>query len=246
MAYTTVPTVASGDLWTAANHNTYIRDNFAAGVPAIFSAKGDLAVASGLQTAGRLAVGVEGTALLADPSQPLGLRWGDLSTVIHSVRLTEDTASPYTISNIPQTFKTLLLYFSAHVITAGDDNVPAIRFNGDAGNNYGHFYTDLRAATDFKSNNSASSGLYLLFAAGGSHPAQAASACSVLIPNYSGSGFYKTVLADAFLVSTDTTEKFKRKLGGGNWRNTAAITSISIVDCGTIKAGSVITLVGIK
>lgn len=29
MGYTAVPTVSPGDLWTAANHNTYIRDNFA-------------------------------------------------------------------------------------------------------------------------------------------------------------------------------------------------------------------------
>ena len=28
MSYTTVPTVSTGDTWTAANHNTYIRDNF--------------------------------------------------------------------------------------------------------------------------------------------------------------------------------------------------------------------------
>jgi len=29
MSYTAVPTVATGDPWSAANHNTYIRDNFA-------------------------------------------------------------------------------------------------------------------------------------------------------------------------------------------------------------------------
>lgn len=29
MAYSAVPTVATGDLWTAANHNQYIKDNFA-------------------------------------------------------------------------------------------------------------------------------------------------------------------------------------------------------------------------
>jgi hypothetical protein len=28
MAYSAVPSVSTGDLWTAANHNTYIRDNF--------------------------------------------------------------------------------------------------------------------------------------------------------------------------------------------------------------------------
>lgn len=30
MAYSAVPTVATGDLWTAANHNQYIKDNFTA------------------------------------------------------------------------------------------------------------------------------------------------------------------------------------------------------------------------
>lgn len=30
MAYSAVPTVSTGDLWTASNHNTYIRDNFTA------------------------------------------------------------------------------------------------------------------------------------------------------------------------------------------------------------------------
>jgi len=46
MTYTAVPTKSTGDLWTAANHNTYIKDNFAAGVPDIFTTKGDIAVAT--------------------------------------------------------------------------------------------------------------------------------------------------------------------------------------------------------
>lgn len=52
-----VPTVTTGDLWTAANQNTYVRDNLAEGVPLMFQAAGDLAVGSGLQTAARLAKG---------------------------------------------------------------------------------------------------------------------------------------------------------------------------------------------
>lgn len=76
MAYTPVPSLATGYLWTAADHNTYIRDNFAAGVPAILQAKGDLPVASGLRAADRLAVGSNGQLLIADSSQPLGVRWG--------------------------------------------------------------------------------------------------------------------------------------------------------------------------
>src|SRR3972149_1027593 len=63
MAYSVVPTVATGDLWTAANHNTYIRDNFLAGVPGIFTAAGDLAYASAPGAASRLPIGAVGKTL---------------------------------------------------------------------------------------------------------------------------------------------------------------------------------------
>lgn len=75
MAYIAVPTVATGDMWTAAQHNTYVRDNFAAGVPDLFTAKGDLAVATAANVAGVLAVGVNGTRLTADSTQSTGLIW---------------------------------------------------------------------------------------------------------------------------------------------------------------------------
>ena len=45
-------------------------------VDSIWDAKGDLAVGTGPNTAVRLAVGVNGYVLIADSSQPTGLRWG--------------------------------------------------------------------------------------------------------------------------------------------------------------------------
>lgn len=81
MAYTAVPTVATGDLWTAANHNTYIRDNFAAGIPDIFTTKGDIAVATASDAAARLGVGSDGQLLTADSSQSTGLKWSAFATV---------------------------------------------------------------------------------------------------------------------------------------------------------------------
>lgn len=75
MAYNAVPTVTTGDLWTASNHNTYIRDNFAAGVPDIFTTKGDLAIASGANAAGRLGVGSNGKVLVASSAESLGIKW---------------------------------------------------------------------------------------------------------------------------------------------------------------------------
>jgi hypothetical protein len=77
MAYATVPTVATGDLWTAANHNSYIRDNFAAGVPDIFTTKGDLAVATGPDAAARLAAGSDGQIMQVNAAAANGLQYAD-------------------------------------------------------------------------------------------------------------------------------------------------------------------------
>lgn len=78
MAFNTVPTVATGDLWTAANHNTFVRDNFNAGVPAIFSAKGDLAIGDGDKQAIRLPLGTMGQIPRAVPGAAVPLQYGSL------------------------------------------------------------------------------------------------------------------------------------------------------------------------
>lgn len=42
--YVPIPTITTGDTWTAAMHNQYVRDNLANTPPAVFTAKGDLVV----------------------------------------------------------------------------------------------------------------------------------------------------------------------------------------------------------
>lgn len=87
MAYNAVPTKSTNDTWTAAENNTYIKDNFAAGVPDIFEAKGDLAVATAANTAVRLGVGTDGHTLTADSAETAGVKWAALhSTSIAHAR----------------------------------------------------------------------------------------------------------------------------------------------------------------
>ena len=66
MAYTLVREVQTGDYWSALDVNRYIRDNFAAGVPDLMQAKGDMVVASGENAGVRLPVGIDGSYYWAD------------------------------------------------------------------------------------------------------------------------------------------------------------------------------------
>lgn len=118
MAYNPVPTVTTGDLWTASNHNTYIRDNFAAGVPDIFEAKGDIAVATGPNAAARLPIGSAGQVLTVKDGLPTWI--SPLVTFGYPLQNSAwdgDSKSPglYTITantfhaSIPTTAKALLM-----------------------------------------------------------------------------------------------------------------------------------------
>src|SRR4030067_400964 len=66
MGYTPVPTKSDGGSWTARDMNRYVRDNFAAGIPDLFTTKGDLAAASGSDAAVRVAAGPNNSWLFAD------------------------------------------------------------------------------------------------------------------------------------------------------------------------------------
>jgi hypothetical protein len=85
--YTAVPTVTTGDLWTASNQNLYLRDNMAVGVPAIFSAKGDLAAATASQTAAVRTIGTDGQFLKADSGESTGMAWDGVTVGRHTVWL---------------------------------------------------------------------------------------------------------------------------------------------------------------
>ena len=68
MAYNTVPTVATGNSWSAAQHNTYIRDNFTALFP--FTTNGDMTYQSSSGVLSRLAIGTTGKILTSNGTAP--------------------------------------------------------------------------------------------------------------------------------------------------------------------------------
>lgn len=82
MGYSPVPAVLAGDWIDEVFINTYWVDNMAAGVPDIFTAKGQLAVASGANAAGVLGVGADGTVVTADAAELLGVKWEQPTKIV--------------------------------------------------------------------------------------------------------------------------------------------------------------------
>lgn len=76
MAYTVMDQKADGDPVTASDWNKIV-NNFAAGVPGLIAAKGDMVVGTGSKTAAKLAAGANNKTLIANSSETAGAFWGE-------------------------------------------------------------------------------------------------------------------------------------------------------------------------
>ena len=146
MTYNAVPTVATGDLWTASNHNTYVRDNFAASVPDIFTAKGQIAVASAADAASPLNAGSDYKILMALAAETLGLKFAGLATDLIKVSTNASSISTSTSSTsyvditnatVTQTLtatSTVILIANGNITSAsGDDELIKCQIDGSDG-----------------------------------------------------------------------------------------------------------------
>ena len=119
-------------------------------------------------------------------------------------------------------------------ITAGGGAACYLRVNGDTGSNYSDtaMYGDGSSAVSFREPNVGN-----IFTAT-FYPTQSTAIINLM--NYANTSTYKTILARGSSQITDAVV--------GLWRNTAAITSITLFgDAGrSFDAGSTFTLYGIK
>jgi hypothetical protein len=148
-----------------------------------------------------------------------------------------------TFSSIPQTYTDLVLVNLYATTVINEDAI--MRFNSDSANNYS--FTTLRgngsAASSSRSSNI--SFIYLDVDSSGTTLSTGITTRTHIM-NYSNTTTYKTTLGRSGTLGGS--------FGGGttciagNWRNTAAITSISVTASGstTFVTGSSFTLYGIK
>jgi len=158
---------------------------------------------------------------------------GATYTPIQTTTLGSAQAS-YTFSSIPSTYTDLII-----VCNAKSAGTPTIRlgFNSDTGSNYSStiLYGDGSSAGSVRVSNETSMNI------GGVVTEFGTTIINVM--NYSNSTTYKTVIGDYRMVSAAYGEAGAKV---GLWRNTAAISSITISTASsTFSIGSTFTLYGI-
>jgi hypothetical protein len=153
------------------------------------------------------------------------------------------SASSITFSSIPATFTDLRFVITGHA-TGTNGEIMRIQFNSDTGSNYSA--TELRATGSSVSSNrfSNTTSMRIAFMADDFLGATIISTASVDIFSYTGST-NKTALGTG---SVDANGSGYVTRSVGLWRNTSAITSITILPAsGDVwTAGTTATLYGIK
>lgn len=142
----------------------------------------------------------------------------------------------YTFTPIAGTYTDLVLIVTGTASALGN---LSLRFNGDTGSNYSRtmLYGNGSTATSYRVSN------YALIPLGDFDTSQIASHI-INIQNYSNASTYKTVIA-----RWNNNAGTYASLGAtaSLWRNTAAITSITVLDdAGNLNTGTTMTLYGIK
>jgi len=152
------------------------------------------------------------------------------NTYVALDKVTVGTATPsITFTSISGAYTDLILIIKATTLSANYN----LRFNGDTGTNYSdtNLWGNGASAVSGRSSNNTVIGL--TFTSSGEPMSK------IQIQNYASTNIYKGVLIRQDDASNATMAT------AGLWRNTAAITSISIISPGNIPVGSTFSLYGI-
>lgn len=103
-----------------------------ANIDGILTTTGDTYYASAASTPARLGIGAAGTYLTSDGTVP---SWGSVSAGMTLIATTNLSGASVTVSSIPGTYKHLMIVFRKVFMNSNDYPIQ-MRFNGDTGSNY--------------------------------------------------------------------------------------------------------------
>jgi hypothetical protein len=162
-----------------------------------------------------------------------------------SIATVTPSGTSVTFSSIPQTYKHLQVRLISRT-TRNDASVDGIylRINGDTNTNYSSHY--LQGNGSAVSTNQSTNGTAIVGAYSGADAQTGANIFNASvwdILDYANTNKYKTTRS---LFGYDANGSGAITFASGNWRNTAAVTSLTFFAEGTFVANSHFALYGIK
>jgi hypothetical protein len=173
---------------------------------------------------------------------------GDFQSI---ATVTLATTATITFSSIPSTYTHLQLRILAKTNRATYSNdLISLRFNGDTGSNYSGHLLAGSGSTVTAEGSASSTKIYYGGNVGGSTlPADTYGAAIIDILDYKDTNKYKTTRSlSGYDNNGAGTDPGIVSLLSGSWRNTAAITSITLLggEGSSLLSGSTVALYGIK
>lgn len=181
------------------------------------------------------------TIISTSPIYPTGL------VVISDIVLQADTAS-FDISDIPGTYKHLMLMADLRSTESATFSEIQLRFNNDSGGNYEWHYKYLQSndGSGTTDGGTSATSLGVGQADGATADANKSGALNVYIPNYAGTAFYKNFQSESAHGRTTAVGQRVRIIGQGVWKNTTAVTRVTLLPgSGNWLAGSRLTVYGL-
>lgn len=167
--------------------------------------------------------------------------------VLISEQVLSSTATTFTFSSIPSTYRDLIVRCEGRGDAASTALTPVIRFNGDTGADYndaGWFQNTSWVNAQGTSQTSGLGGISGIFP-GSSSPSSYSTGLELTIQNYKGTTFFKRVQWQGAIATGASTSGLYSAGGSFWWTNTAAITQITVgIQTGNFIAGSRCSLYG--
>lgn len=154
-------------------------------------------------------------------------------------------ASSVTFSNIPSTYTHLQLRIFMRSSVADTGGNLFMRFNGDSGTNYSWHYVEGSGGSASSGNASSQNAMLQGRMNGSTANANSFGVAIIDILDYANTNKFKTTRS---LTGTDRVGNGVVRIDSGNWRNTNAITSITVYpsDSGNFVQYSQVALYGVK
>jgi len=248
MAYTAVPTVATGDLWTAANQNTYLRDNFAATFVGTTTDTGDMVYStSDDNTITALSIGTAYQVLSVNAGATAP-EWTDAGRAVKITETTISATDTATIdfTSIPSHYAHLMVIGALASDDSNDDNIDMrINNNSTADDHAWQRILGVGSSASAAEGVTNETSAQICVVPGSDTPTYKGTV-SVILPNYSTTDHHTWTSEWGYAKGTSTNDVLVGQ-HGGVFDVQEAISRITFFpDAGTnFLPGSVLTLYGL-